>query len=117
MNNKQIKYHPSYRFTWDEMNQMTQGQRDRLTRERAEYRRSQGREPRRNTTQSIAEMSRQIAALRSLVQDSIQGDGSSIPGQVSTTGTQQSRISRVTIGSAFGGRNGQAHERQGGERE
>ena len=116
MNKKQIKYHPSYRFTWEELNQMTQGQRDRLTRERAEYRRSQGREPKRNTAQSIAEMSRQISALQSLVQGSVQSGGGSVPGQVSADGTQQSQISRVTIGSAFGGRNGQANEKRNNQR-
>ena len=56
MNNKQIKYHPSYRFTWEEMNQMTQGQKDRLSRERAEYRRRQGLEPKRNVRDSVVEV-------------------------------------------------------------
>lgn len=117
MNNKQIKYHPSYRFTWEEMNQMSQGQKDRLTRERAEYRRSQGREPRRNVRESVAEVSRQIAELRSqfaLSTGSVQGDGNSIPGQVSTGGTQRTQVSQVTIGSAFGGRNEQTQQRQRG---
>lgn len=117
MNNKRIKYHPSYRFTWEEMNQMTQGQKDRLARERAEYRQSQGRGPRRNVRESVAEMSRQIAELRNqIVTGSVGGqdDGQSVPGQVSTGATQRTQVSQVTIGSAFGGRNEQAQQRQQG---
>ena len=127
MNRKHIKYHPSYRFTWDELNQMIQGQKNRMTRERAEYRRSQGRESRRNTRESIAEMSRYIASLQRIIQGSIQGtqsnsqgnnqDESAVPGQV-TAGTQL-QILRVSVGttggSIFDGRNEQARQRQQGQ--
>ena len=41
-NRQQIQYHPSCLFSREEMQQMTQGQRDRLNRERAEYRQQQG---------------------------------------------------------------------------
>ena len=121
-NRQQIQYHPSYLFSREELSQMTQGQRERLNRERAEYRERQGLPPRRNRQtqeQRIQALISEVATLRSNQEErSI----SNPPGNIETD--NQTRISQVTTGTAgdsiIGGRNQQARQRQqrqqGGDR-
>lgn len=118
-NGQHIKYHPSYNFTPDEMRNMTSGQRNRLTRERQEYRERNGRGGRLTNR----ERDSQIAELRSVVSSlrgdrTNRGDGDSnhedVPDQVETETVNQSQISQVSIGSSgsgMGGRNRQARRR------
>src|SRR5210317_2647115 len=110
-NGKHIKYHASYRFTHEELNQMTEGQRARMKREREEWRARNGRPPR-NSNQdrdaAISELRSQIASLSGEREDR------SVPTQVEAT-EQGSRISQVSIGSSgssFGGRSRQTRLRQ-----
>ena len=113
-NRQQIQYHPSYLFTREEINQMTQGQKDRLNRERAEYRQPQGLPPRRSRQereQQIQTLISEVATLRSN-----QEQMSTMNPPESIEADQQTRISQVTIGTAgssiIGGRNQQARQRQ-----
>ena len=116
-NRQHIQYHPSYLFTREELQQMTQGQRDRLKRERAEYRERQGissRQQRTTQRQQIQALMSEVATLRS-VQEQM-----SIPGDINVN--RRTDVSQVTTGSSgggiIGGRNQQARQcqqRQQGE--
>lgn len=115
-NQQQIKYHPSYLFTREELKQMTQGQRDRLNRERAEYRQQQGlppRQQRQSNRQQIQALMSEVATLRS---NQEQQSAINPPEDISTG--QNTQISQVTMGTAgggiIGGRNQQARQRQRG---
>ena len=90
---------------------MTQGQRDRLKRERAEYRERQGissRQQRTTQRQQIQALMSEVATLRS-VQEQM-----SIPGDINVN--RRTDVSQVTTGSSgggiIGGRNQQARQRQ-----
>ena len=118
-NQQRIQYHPSYLFSREELCQMTQGQRERLKRERAEYRERQGLPPRRNRQtqqQQIQALMSEVATLRT---NQEQGSIMNPPGDINTD--QQTRISQITVGTAgtgiIGGRNQQARQRQQNQRD
>ena len=115
-NGKQIKYHPSYDIPDEDFHQMTPGQKDRMKRERAQYRESNGNTPRGGGQQNrIAQLERQIQAL----QQSISGSeaGADIPREIPQGGsvapTQVSQVTANSGGSIMGGRRAQQQRRQG----
>mmetsp|Transcript_26166 Transcript_26166/g.37198 ORF Transcript_26166/g.37198 Transcript_26166/m.37198 type:complete len:87 (+) Transcript_26166:30-290(+) len=70
---------------------MTDGQKERLFRERAAYRESRGLPPRRNTREEIASLRSEIASLRS-------EQSGTVPAGISGS-DNQSQISQVTTGT------------------
>lgn len=109
-NGKKIKYHASYRFPDEQMRQFTDAQRDRLRRERDEYK------ARKNPARAeIAELRSAITTMSQIIQ---QG---SVPSQVNDdTAASTAEISQITTGTAgqsiIGGRNQQQQQRQSGGR-
>ena len=95
MNGQQIKYHPSYCFTGEEISQMTDKQQNWLQKERAEYQHCQGLPPKQSNWDQIQELRAEIASLRS-----IQGD--QIVPQTINDDTSQAQISQVTTSTAGG---------------
>lgn len=115
-NGKKIKYHASYRFTDDQMRQFTDEQRDRLRREREEYK------ARKNPARAeIAELRSAINTMSSNMSQIIQQQGGSVPEEVDgNPAASTADISQITTGTAgrsiIGGRNQQSHQRQNGGR-
>ncbi|CAJ1955419.1 unnamed protein product [Cylindrotheca closterium] len=109
---KVIKYHPSYNFSCEHLDLMTQDQRNTMTAERTAYR-NQNKNNQDNA--STNENTRNIAALNSLVGDLT--NRLTVPTEI-TQDTADTQISQVTTGtngrSIIGGRLQQAQQRQNG---
>src|SRR6056300_696374 len=111
-NGQQIKYHPSYSFTPEEMRNMTNGQRDHLRRERHEYHKKNNL-PQRMTNQQRDSQIQEIHSLISTLRSQREGSTPEVPEQIDAD-QSQSKISQVSIGSsgsAMGGRNRQRNQR------
>ena len=106
-----IEYHPSFRFTNEQLRLFTNEQRDELTRQRTEWRnRNQGN--RDDDQRTIKELRSELNSIR----ESIRRD---VPDQVDTSGTNASatQVSQVTTGTRTStmmrGRNSQVNEVSG----
>src|SRR6056300_1481681 len=102
-NGQQIKYHPSYSFTPEEMRNMTNGQ---------EYR-ERNNLPQRMTNQQRDSQIQEIHSLILTLRSQREGSTPEVPEQIEAD-QSQSRISQVSIGSsgsAMGGRNWQRNQR------
>ncbi|CAJ1955077.1 unnamed protein product [Cylindrotheca closterium] len=112
-NGEKIWYHPSYRFSRAHLQAFTNKQRERMAKERAAYRESQGLPARRATARATQtqQVETQLAELRAEVA-SIRSNNvpATIPAEAAT------QISQVTMGTtgttAMGGRNQQANNQQ-----
>lgn len=115
-NGDKIWYHPSYHFPKRHLWAMTDRQRDRMLKERAAYRESQGlpaiprqqrqaAQAQQATQTQLAELRAELASIRS----------NNVPPTVAT-GESATQISQVTVGtnggSVMGGRNQQASGRR-----
>ena len=110
-NGQQIFYHPSYDYTQAEWRNMTDGQRDRLRRERREY--SQAR---RENEQAENARKARIAQLETRLEELTAATG--VPHQIQQDQqTQISQVSTGTKGSIYGGRNRQQRNRDAGSQE
>jgi hypothetical protein len=109
---KQIEYHPSFKFPSNVFAKFKDSDKERLRRERAEYRK------RKHGSSDQSNVSRELQELRAEFQ-SLRDSSSRVP-PTQIPGDHSIAISQVTTGSSgstmFGGRNDQAQRRQKGER-
>lgn len=107
-NGQRINYHPSFRFTDEELALFTEEQKTRMQRQRAEWNRRNGRNGN-NNNGGGNQTQRELAEIRSTLASLVQRQGS-IPDAVSTN--QQTQVSQVSQGSTGRGRNAQQRRRQ-----
>ena len=113
-----IEYHPSFRFTDDQMHLFSNEQKEQLRNDRREYRQRQDRDNRDNDQRTIQELQSQIdqrtiKELRSEIESLRGSTNGDIPEQVDAKSTAQ--ISQVTTGSRgttmMGGRRSRGPDR------
>ena len=110
---RRINYHPSFRFTAEEIGLFSEELKARMRQERAEWRRRNGGGNGRGNgggNQQGNRTERELAEIRTTLASLVQQQTVDVPDAVSTN--QQTQVSQVSVGTTGRGRNAQRRQRQ-----
>ena len=106
---RRINYHPSFRFTAEEIGLFSEELKARMRQQRAEWRRRNG-GGNGGGNQQGNRTDRELAEIRTTLASLVQQQTVDVPDAVSTN--QQTQISQVSVGTTGRGRNAQRRQRE-----
>jgi hypothetical protein len=112
---QEIEYHPSFHFPPAIFNKMKPQDWERMTKERHKYNQGRGQTPHvRDQSRQIQELQAQLSVAQSVAHSTHFGQAPPTPAPTDISVGQASKISQMTRGTLFGGRNEQDTLQRGG---